>query len=165
MRPAAGAAVNGVPLDAQRVGDRRDVVGGVRDRPAGRGIRASVAGPVVGQEANPSLLGVLHDLVPEEPRAGSPVQGEDRAAFGISRLGDAERPPADVDSVLSQASYVVSRASRHVGFAMRPAHASAVFDRVEFIPLNAARVLVVIVAGHRVSWRSPNDTTRGADTL
>ena len=52
--------------------------------------------------------------------------------------------------MLSQASHVVSQASRHVGFALRPAHEAAVFDRVEFIPLSAARVLVVIVArgGH-----------------
>jgi heat-inducible transcriptional repressor len=57
-----------------------------------------------------------------------------------------------VDSVLSQASHVVSQASKHVGFAIRPAHESAVFERVEFIPLSAARVLVVIVAkgGHVV---------------
>lgn len=55
-----------------------------------------------------------------------------------------------VDSVLSQVSHLVSQASRHVGFALRPAHEVAVFDRVEFIPLGAARVLVVIVArgGH-----------------
>ena len=55
-----------------------------------------------------------------------------------------------VDSVLSEASHVVSQASKHVGFAIRPAHEAAVFDRVEFIPLGAARVLVVIVArgGH-----------------
>lgn len=57
-----------------------------------------------------------------------------------------------VDSVLSQASHVVSQASKHVGFAIRPAHETAVFDRVEFIPLSAAKVLVVIVAkgGHVV---------------
>jgi heat-inducible transcriptional repressor len=55
-----------------------------------------------------------------------------------------------VDSVLSQVSHVVSQASRHVGFAIRPAHQTAVFDRVEFIPLSPGRVLVVIVArgGH-----------------
>src|SRR5687768_12256148 len=35
-----------------------------------------------------------------------------------------------VDSVLSQASHVVSQASRHVAFALRPAHEFAVFDRV-----------------------------------
>ena len=55
-----------------------------------------------------------------------------------------------VDVLLSQVSHVVSQASRHVGFALRPAHEAAVFDRVEFIPLSSARVLVVIVArgGH-----------------
>jgi heat-inducible transcriptional repressor len=55
-----------------------------------------------------------------------------------------------VDAVLSQASHLVSQASRHMGFALRPAHEVAVFDRVEFIPLSATRVLVVIVArgGH-----------------
>jgi heat-inducible transcriptional repressor len=55
-----------------------------------------------------------------------------------------------VDSVLSQASHVVSQASRHVGFAIRPAHEVAVFDRVEFVPLGGTKVLVVIVArgGH-----------------
>jgi heat-inducible transcriptional repressor len=54
------------------------------------------------------------------------------------------------DSVLSQVSHVVSQASRHVGFALRPTHEVAVFDRVEFIPLGGSRVLVVIVArgGH-----------------
>src|SRR5262249_56012062 len=42
------------------------------------------------------------------------------------------------------------QASRYVGFAVRPAHQAAVFDRVEFVPLSATLVLVVIVAsgGH-----------------
>src|SRR5436190_13257106 len=55
-----------------------------------------------------------------------------------------------VDTVLSQVSHVLSQASRQVGFAIRPAHEAAVFDRVEFIPLSSTRVLVVIVArgGH-----------------
>ena len=55
-----------------------------------------------------------------------------------------------VDTVLSQVSHVVSQASRHIGFALRPAHEAAVFDRVEFVPLGATRVLVVIIArgGH-----------------
>src|SRR2546427_5302303 len=37
-----------------------------------------------------------------------------------------------VDAVLSQVSHVVSQASRHIGFALRPAHEVSVFDRVEF---------------------------------
>lgn len=57
-----------------------------------------------------------------------------------------DTPTPLVDVVLSQASHVVSKASRHVGFALRPAHEGAVFDRVEFIPLGGTRVLVVIVA-------------------
>src|SRR5262245_6715679 len=51
-----------------------------------------------------------------------------------------------VDTVLSQASHLVSQASRHLGFALRPAHEAAVFDRVEFVPLGGSRVLVVIIA-------------------
>ncbi len=63
---------------------------------------------------------------------------------------EAITPLADV--ALSQASHVVSQASRHVGFALSPVHDTSVFDRVEFVPLGAARVLVVIVAkgGHVV---------------
>jgi len=83
------------------------------------------------------------DLLLESKRSG-------RTAHAVeARLRRDSSPPL-VDSVLSQATHVVSQASKHVGFAIRPAHESAVFDRVEFIPLGATRVLVVIVArgGH-----------------
>jgi heat-inducible transcriptional repressor len=72
-----------------------------------------------------------------------------------------------VDSLFSQASHVVSQASRHVGFALRPAHEAAVFDRVEFIPLGGARVLVVIVArgGHVVQKVIEVGEPLGADDL
>jgi heat-inducible transcriptional repressor len=55
-----------------------------------------------------------------------------------------------LDSLLPQVSHMVSQVSGHIGFAVRPAHESAVFDRVDFIPLGGTRVLVVIVArgGH-----------------
>ncbi len=55
-----------------------------------------------------------------------------------------------LDSMLPQVSHMVSQASGHIGFAVRPAPEGAVFDRVEFIPLGGERVLVVIVArgGH-----------------
>jgi heat-inducible transcriptional repressor len=54
------------------------------------------------------------------------------------------------DGLLSQVSHVLSQASHGVGFALRPPHEAAVFDRVEFVPLSTSRVLVVIVArgGH-----------------
>ena len=55
-----------------------------------------------------------------------------------------------IDALLPQVSHVLSQALPGVGFALRPAHETAVFERVEFVPLGAARVLVVIVArgGH-----------------
>src|SRR5882672_11285053 len=61
-----------------------------------------------------------------------------------------ESPDCLLDSLLPQVSHMLSQASRSVGFAIRPAHEAAVFDRVEFVPLSATRVLVVIVAsgGH-----------------
>ena len=72
-----------------------------------------------------------------------------------------------VDSVLSQASHAVSQASRHVGFALRPAHESAVFTRIEFIPIGASRVLVVIVSkgGHVVQKVIDTGTPLAADSL
>jgi heat-inducible transcriptional repressor len=74
-------------------------------------------------------------------------------------------PLADV--VLSQASHVVSQASKSVGFALGAAHDSAVFERVEFVPLSAARVLVVIVAkgGHVVQKVIDTGEPLGADAL
>jgi heat-inducible transcriptional repressor len=75
-----------------------------------------------------------------------------RTATAVEARLRRERAAPLVDVVLSQASHVVSQASGHVAFALRPTHESAVFDRIEFVPLTAARVLVVIVArgGHVV---------------
>src|SRR5712692_7653582 len=72
-----------------------------------------------------------------------------------------------LDSVLSRVSHVLSQASRHVGFALRPAHQAAVFDRVEFVPLGGSRVLVVIVArgGHVIQKVVEVDEALGADDL
>ncbi|MEQ1871563.1 MAG: heat-inducible transcriptional repressor HrcA [Vicinamibacterales bacterium] len=72
-----------------------------------------------------------------------------------------------LDSVLSRASQVVSQASKHVGFALRPAHEMAVFERVEFIPLSGAKVLVVIVAkgGHVVQKVLDVGDVQSADDL
>src|SRR5438477_1026144 len=74
----------------------------------------------------------------------------DRAATAVEARLRRESPDRLLDSLLPQVSHVLSQASRSVGFAIRPAHEAAVFDRVEFVPLGATRVLVVIVAsgGH-----------------
>jgi heat-inducible transcriptional repressor len=85
------------------------------------------------------------DLLLESKRSG-------RTANAVEARLRRESAAPLVDSVLAQVSHVVSQASKNVGFAIRPAHEAAVFDRVEFIPLGASRVLVVIVArgGHVV---------------
>src|SRR5918999_2484649 len=64
----------------------------------------------------------------------------------------AERSPL-LDDLLASASHVVSKMSRHVGFALAERQA-AVLQRIEFIPLGGSRVLVVVVArGHQVSQK------------
>src|SRR5471032_2408376 len=78
-----------------------------------------------------------------------------------------ESPNGLLDSLLPQVSHMLSQASRSVGFAIRPAHESAVFDRVEFVPLSATRVLVVIVAsgGHVIQKVIEIGEPLGADDL
>src|SRR3979411_2855402 len=74
-----------------------------------------------------------------------------RAADTVEARLRRDSPDRLLDSVLPQVSHVLSQTSRSVGFAIRGAHEAAVFDRVEFVPLGAGRILVVIVAsgGHR----------------
>ena len=83
------------------------------------------------------------DLLLESKRPG-------RAVTAVEARLRRDSPDRLIDSLLPQVSHMLSQASRTVGFAIRPAHEAAVFDRVEFVPLGAMRVLVVIVAsgGH-----------------
>jgi heat-inducible transcriptional repressor len=76
-------------------------------------------------------------------------------------------PAGLLDSLLPQVSHMLSQASRGVGFAVRPAHEAAVFDRVEFVPLSGLRVLVVIVAsgGHVIQKVIELAEPLGADDL
>jgi heat-inducible transcriptional repressor len=73
-----------------------------------------------------------------------------RTASAVEARLRRDRGGALIDDLLPQVSRVLSHASHSLGFAIRPAHEAAVFDRVEFIPLSSARVLVVIIArgGH-----------------
>jgi heat-inducible transcriptional repressor len=60
-----------------------------------------------------------------------------------------------IDDVLSSASHVLSEISRHVGFAIAPADATAVFHRIDFVPLSSNRILVVVVMrGNQVSQKT-----------
>jgi heat-inducible transcriptional repressor len=60
-----------------------------------------------------------------------------------------------IDDLLSSASHVLSQVSRHVGFAIAPANAQAIFHRIEFVQLSSNRILVVVVArGNQVSQKT-----------
>jgi heat-inducible transcriptional repressor len=69
-----------------------------------------------------------------------------RTASAVEARLRRERSGTLPNSLLSQASYVVSQASGLVGFALKSEHGAAVFDRIDFIPLGSGHVLVVIVA-------------------
>ena len=95
------------------------------------------------------------------------VKRPSRTATAVEARLRRESPDRLLDSVLPQVSHVLSQASRSVGFAVGPAHEVAVFDRVEFVPIAAARVLVVIVArgGHVVQKVIDTGEPLGADDL
>jgi len=90
-----------------------------------------------------------------------------RAATAVEARLRRDNPGGLIDSLLPQVSHALSQASRTIGFAIRPAHDVAVFDRVEFVPLGAARVLVVIVAsgGHVIQKVIDIGEPLGADDL
>jgi heat-inducible transcriptional repressor len=136
--------------------------------PVASSLLASAAGLGVSSATVRSILSQLeHDGYLQQPHTSAGRVPTDRGyRFYVDLLLESKRSARTatavearlrrasaidlVNSVLLQASHVVSQASRHVAFALRPAHEVAVFDRVEFIPLSATRVLVVIVArgGH-----------------
>src|SRR5262249_60924744 len=70
----------------------------------------------------------------------------DRTASAVEARLRREGSGAHLDTLLPQVSHVLSQASKSVGFAVRPAHQPAVFDRVEFVALSTNPGLVGIVA-------------------
>jgi heat-inducible transcriptional repressor len=100
------------------------------------------------------------DLLLESRRTG-------RAVNAVEARLRRESPDRLIDTVLPQVSHVLSQAARTIGFAIGPAHEQAVFDRVEFVPIAAARVLVVIVArgGHVVQKVIDTGEPLSADEL
>ncbi|MGE5834916.1 MAG: hypothetical protein ACM4AI_10580, partial [Acidobacteriota bacterium] len=57
------------------------------------------------------------------------------------------RRASNLDEVLSAVSGELSRASHHVGFVLGPAPETATLRHLDFVPLDAEHVLVVVVAG------------------
>lgn len=89
------------------------------------------------------------DLLLEARRTAkdvSTVEARLRQQAGLSPM---------IDVLLSSVSQVLWETSHHVGFAIAPANADAIFTRIEFVPLTASRVLVVMVArGNLVSQKA-----------
>src|SRR5262245_8512896 len=107
------------------------------------------------------------DLLRESKRTG-------RAASAVEARLRRDSADRRIETVLPQVSHVLSQASRTVGFAVRTPNETAVFERVEFVPLTASRVLVVIVArgGHVIQKvieliepLSPDDLRQAANYL
>jgi heat-inducible transcriptional repressor len=89
------------------------------------------------------------DLLLESKRAAKDAAGVE------ARLRQQAGDSPLIDDLLSSASHVLSEVSRHVGFAIAPANADAVFHRIEFVALNRHRILVVMVArGNQVSQKT-----------
>lgn len=60
-----------------------------------------------------------------------------------------------MDDLLSSTSHVLSEAGKGVGFAIAPANAQALFQRIEFVPISGSRILVVMIAsGNQVSQKT-----------
>ncbi|HVC18748.1 MAG TPA: heat-inducible transcriptional repressor HrcA [Vicinamibacterales bacterium] len=79
------------------------------------------------------------DLLLEEPR---PARSVEHVAARLREAGAGQ-----FDVFLASVSHMLSRASRHVGFALAPAAEEAVFRQIEFVSLTSTRVLVVVVTG------------------
>jgi heat-inducible transcriptional repressor len=79
---------------------------------------------------------------------------ERRSARAAPHVEARLRRSATVEDLLANASQEVSRASHQVGFAIAPAAESAYLERVDFVPLDGQRILVILVAaGGHVSQR------------
>lgn len=77
------------------------------------------------------------------------------------------RRAGSVDDLLSHASHEVSRASHQVGFAIGPAADATTFERLDLVPLDGGRILVIVVAaGGHVTHKVIEPTERyGPDEL
>jgi heat-inducible transcriptional repressor len=101
------------------------------------------------------------------------LMSERRSARHAPDVEERLRRAGTVEDMLSHASQEISRASHHVGFAMVPA-TEATFEHLDFVPLDAGRVLVVLVSsGGHISHRvieplepfSPVDLQQAANFL
>ena len=62
------------------------------------------------------------------------------------------RQSGTIDAVLENVSHELARAAHHLAFALAPADDQITLKHIEFVALDAARVLVVLVAGSGQVW-------------
>ncbi|MBP1604775.1 MAG: hrcA [Acidobacteria bacterium] len=91
--------------------------------------------------------------------------------------GDVEarlRSAGTADDIVASASHEVARISHHLGFALVPASDATVLRHVDFVALDASRVLVVLVASGDQVWHKvvktdeamlPSDLVQAANYL
>src|SRR6478672_11376355 len=93
------------------------------------------------------------------------LMADRRAARSAPDVEERLRRAGTVEDVLSHASQEISRASHQVGFAMIPA-TEASFEHLDFVPLDAGRILVVLVSngGHSAhGGRRPAEPYEGVE--
>jgi heat-inducible transcriptional repressor len=84
-----------------------------------------------------------------------------RSARPAPQVEERLRRAGTVYDFLSHVSQEVSRASHQVGFAIGPAAGTTLFEHLDFVPLDAGKVLVVLVAaGGQVSHKVIEPTDR-----
>ncbi len=80
------------------------------------------------------------DVLLHARRTGRPMMSVE------AELRQTAGAPALMEDVLEQASHLLSRNSRQVGFALGPENEAAAFHRIDFVPLAGTAILVVMVA-------------------
>ena len=93
VRSPSGTADNREALEAELVGNRLDVGGGVGNRPAGTRVGAAVTGPVVDDCPHVVPLVDAGVRVAREPAARRAVRKDHRDAVGASPLEVSEGAP------------------------------------------------------------------------
>ena len=84
------------------------------------------------------------------------------------------RQASTLEDVLAHVSHELARAAHHLAFALAPADEGMTLKHIEFVALDATRVLVVVVAGDGQVWHkvvtpgeslAPSDLTQAANYL
>ena len=110
------------------------------------------------------------DQLLKRPRAAPPASSAE--AHVLEQI--AHLPGADAETVLSAVPHMLAQASHAVAFALAPESETAAFHRIEFVPIGAGRVLVIVVArtsqvSHKVidldAGISPADLEQAANYL